>query len=173
MTWPAHAQGRAGRGTADRGLCAPSAVRACVRRPAEASEVGYVTGDTPAGAWDAHAPLATRAGYRLTAEPEQDGARGHTRFTGRVVNVDPRYELAERVHILVHELGNIRCDHEDRQVSRAQRETEAESLAVIVCTVFGLHVGDVATTYVGGRTDGRSRHDHRRAGRDPQSPPAT
>ncbi len=72
-----------------------------------------------------------------------------------MVNVDPRYELAERVHILVHELGHIRCDHESRgEVSRAQRETEAESVAFIVCTVLGLAVGDVAATYVGGWIDG-------------------
>ncbi len=37
---------------------------------------------------------------------------------------------------------------------RAQRETEAESVAFIVCTVLGLDVGDVAATYVGGWTDG-------------------
>ena len=67
----------------------------------EAPEVGYVTGDTPAGAWDALAVLVTRAGYRLTAEAEDGDTRGHTNFTKRVVNGDPRYELAERVHILV------------------------------------------------------------------------
>ena len=121
----------------------------------EAPEVGYVTGDTPAGAWDALAALVVRAGYRLTVEAEDGETRGHTNFTERVVNVDPRYELAERVHILVHELGHIRCGHEDRrEVSRAQRETEAESVAFIVCTVLGLEVGDVAAIYVGGWTDG-------------------
>jgi hypothetical protein len=40
------------------------------------------------------------------------------------------------------------------EVSRAQRETEAESVAFIVGTVLGLAVGDVAATYVGGWTDG-------------------
>ena len=59
------------------------------------------------------------------------------------------------MHILVHELGHIRCGHEHRRdVSRAQRETEAESVAFIVCTVLGLDVGDVAAVYVGGWTDG-------------------
>jgi hypothetical protein len=72
-----------------------------------------------------------------------------------VVNVDRRDELAERVHILVHELGHIRCEHEGRrEVSRAQRETEAESVAFIVCSMLGLQVGDVAAVYVGGWTDG-------------------
>ena len=122
----------------------------------EAPEVGYVTGDTPAGAWDALAALVARDGYRVTAEPEADReTRGHTNFTERVVNVDPRFELAERVHILVHELGHVRCDHKNRRdISRAQRETEAESVAFVVCSVLGLHVGDVAAVYVGGWTDG-------------------
>lgn len=123
----------------------------------EAPEVGYVTGDTPAEAWDALAALVARDGYRLSADTEDGETRGHTNFTERKVNVDPRYELAERVHILVHELGHIRSDHEGRrEVSRAQRETEAESVAFIVCTVLGLHVGDVATAYVGGWTDGEA-----------------
>jgi antirestriction protein ArdC len=122
----------------------------------EAPEVGYVTGDTPAGAWDTLAALAARAGYRLTTEPEDDPeTRGHTDFTRWIVNIDPRHDEAERVHVLVHELGHIRCDHETRRdVSRAQRETEAESVAFIVGTVLGLHLRDVAAVYVGGWTDG-------------------
>jgi hypothetical protein len=72
-----------------------------------------------------------------------------------VVNVDPRYELAERAHILVHELAHIRCSHDNRrEESRAQRETEAESVAFIVCSVLGLELGDVAKVYVGGWPDG-------------------
>lgn len=68
-----------------------------------------------------------------------------------MVNVDPSYPVAEQVHTLVHELGHIRCGHaERREISRAQRETEAESVAFIVCTVLGLDLGDVAATYVGG-----------------------
>ena len=121
----------------------------------DAAEVGYVTGDTPKGAWDALAALVTRHGYQLTAESEPGDTRGHTHFTDKIVNVDPSYDLAARVHILVHELGHIRCEHgERRDVSRAQRETEAESVAFIVCTVLGLVVGDVATVYVGGWTEG-------------------
>jgi antirestriction protein ArdC len=121
----------------------------------EAPEVGYVTGDTPASAWDALAALVTRDGYRLTADTEDGETRGHTNFTERVVNVDPRYDLAEQLHVLVHELGHIRCDHENRRdVPRAQRETEAESVAFIVCSVLGLELGDVAAVYVGGWTDG-------------------
>ena len=41
-------------------------------------------------------------------------------------------------------------------MSRAQRESEAESVVFIVCAVLGLAVGDVAATYVGGWTGGDS-----------------
>jgi hypothetical protein len=51
-------------------------------------------------------------------------------------------------------LGHVRCDHEHRNLSRAQRETEAESVAFIVCSALGLDLGDVASLYVGGWTDG-------------------
>ncbi len=118
-------------------------------------EVGYVTGDTPDGAWDAIAALTEKEGYRLTGEAETEGARGHTNYPDRVVNIDPALSPAERVHVLIHELAHIRAGHATRrEASRAQRETEAESVAFIVCTVLGLDVGDVAAVYVGGWTDG-------------------
>jgi hypothetical protein len=86
----------------------------------ERPEVGYVTGDTPDGAWDALTALVARAGYRLTGEPEPGDFRGHADYTARIVNIDPTYSTVERVHILVHELGHIRCGHEGRrEVSRA------------------------------------------------------
>lgn len=121
----------------------------------EAPELGTVDGDTPTGTWEMLADLVYRHGYRLTGEFEHDGARGHTDFTTRTVNIDPVHPLPERVHVLIHELAHIRCEHgQRRDVSRAQRETEAESVAFIVCTAMGLHVGDVSAVYVGGWTDG-------------------
>jgi IrrE N-terminal-like domain len=114
---------------------------------------GHATGDTDA--WDGLAALVAGHGFTLTAEPETGGARGHTNYTHKIVNVAPGHPLAERVHILLHELGHIRCGHEQRRdVGRAQRETEAESVAFIVCAALGLDVADPAAVYVGGWTDG-------------------
>lgn len=75
----------------------------------EQPTMGYVTGDTPDGAWQALAELVARHGFRLTAEPEPGDTRGHTDYTQKIVNVDPSYPPAEQVHILVHELGHLRC----------------------------------------------------------------
>ena len=118
--------------------------------------VGYVTGDTQEGAWEALEALAIEEGFTVTLGAETDGARGHTNYITRTVNVDPSYELTERMHILVHELGHIRCDHEHRSLSRSQCETEAESVAFIVCSILGLDLGGVSSVYVGGWTDGDS-----------------
>jgi hypothetical protein len=122
----------------------------------ERPPVGYVTGDTPEGAWDALVALAIEDGFTVTLEAETGGARGHTSYATRTVNVDPSYELAERVHILIHELRHVRCDHEHRELPRSQRETEAESVAFIVCSVLGFDLGDVSSVYVGGWSDGDS-----------------
>ena len=122
----------------------------------EAPEMGYVTGDTPEGAWEALAGLVAAHGFTLTANPEDGETRGHTNYKDRTVNVDPKFSLPERVHVLVHELGHVRCEHgpEGRKISREQRETEAESVAFIVCSVLGLNLGDVSAIYNAGRDDG-------------------
>ncbi len=97
----------------------------------EVPDVGYVNGDTPASAWDALAALVAGAGYRLTADPEPGDARGHTDYTARLVNIDPGYPFADRVHTLVHELGHLRAGHATRRdISRAQRETEVGPTAI-------------------------------------------
>jgi hypothetical protein len=54
-----------------------------------------VTGDTPGGAWHALTALVTRAGYRLKADAEAMRRAGTPGYADRIVNVDPRYELAE------------------------------------------------------------------------------
>lgn len=113
-------------------------------------EVGYVTGETPEGAWDALARLVEAEGFMVTREPEPGETRGHTNYARRIVNVDPTYLLAEQVHILVHEAAHVRCDHEGRDIPRSQRETEAESVAFVVCSVLGLELGDVSSIYIGG-----------------------
>jgi len=116
------------------------------------------TGDTPEGAWDALAGLVAAHGFTLNAEAEDGDTRGHTDYRRKVVNVDPKFSLPERVHVLVHELGHVRCEHgpEGRKISREQRETEAESVAFIVCSILGLDLGDVSTIYNAGWSEGNA-----------------
>jgi hypothetical protein len=65
-----------------------------------------------------------------------------------LVWVDSECEEAERIRILTHELAHIRCDHFDRDVTRAQGECEADSVAYVVCQVAGLDISASAVDYV-------------------------
>jgi antirestriction protein ArdC len=111
--------------------------------------VPYLAGDGPAGLWDAVAELITEAGFEIIRGTLADGVRGETNYTNRIVTVGDELPPAEAAHILTHELGHIAADHEHRHdISRAQRETEADSIAYVVCSALGLDVGEKATFYV-------------------------
>jgi hypothetical protein len=112
-------------------------------------DVPYLVGDGPAGLWDAVAELVTQAGFEIIRSTLGEGVRGETNYTNRIVTVGDELPPAEAAHILTHELGHIAADHEHRHdISHAQRETEADSIAYIVCSALGLDVSEKATFYV-------------------------
>ncbi len=111
--------------------------------------VPYLVGDDSSGLWDAVAELVTHEGFEITRATLGEGVRGETNHTNRIVAVGDELSSAEAAHILTHELGHIAADHEHRHdISRAQRETEADSIAYVVCSSLGLDVGEKATFYV-------------------------
>jgi hypothetical protein len=58
---------------------------------------------------------------------------------------------AESLRVLAHEYaGHIRADHEGRQISREQRETEADSIAYIVLTALGFDISSSSVEYLAG-----------------------
>jgi hypothetical protein len=111
--------------------------------------VPYLVDDGPEGLWDAIAELITGAGLEIIRQTLPGGVRGETSYTDRIVTVGDDLSPAEAAHILTHELGHIEADHEHREdISRAQRETEADSIAYVVCSALGFDVSDKATFYV-------------------------
>lgn len=110
--------------------------------------VPYLVGDGPAGLWEAVSDLLTKAGFAIIRQALAGCVRGETNYTKRIVTVDDDLSPAEAAHILTHELGHIVADHEHRDISRAQRETEADSIAYVICSALGLDVHEKATFYV-------------------------
>lgn len=111
--------------------------------------VPYLVGDDSSGLWDAVAELVAQAGFEIVRATLAEGVRGETNYTNRIVTVGDELSSAEAGHILTHELGHIAADHEHRHdISRAQRETEADSIAYVVCSALGLDVGEKTTFYV-------------------------
>lgn len=120
----------------------------------ETPDLVTLTGAGPAGLWDALADLVTSEGFALERNEPRAGESGYTDYPARVVSVRPGVDEAEAVRILAHELGHVRADHEHRQISREQRETEADSIAYVVCTAAGLDLSDTAVPYVTGWSGG-------------------
>jgi hypothetical protein len=147
-------------------------------------------GDGPDGLWPALVALTEAHGFTLTVRPATPGdgeAHGWTDYAGRTVWVNSGCDQAERVRILAHETaGHLRCGHEHRRdLSRAQRETEADSVAYVVLAALGLDISSSTVEYVADWSRGdprvlRAAADtvHRvatavLADLDPADPPAT
>lgn len=116
-----------------------------------------LTGEGPEGLWDAVAALVTSKGYEIRREtsvtPE---AFGSVSFTENVVRVRPDIDPAQACKTLIHELAHIEADHKTRrnEITRGQRETEAESVAYIVGQVQGLDTVQYSAPYVAGWSGG-------------------
>ena len=126
-----------------------------------------LAGDDPTGAFDdVVIKLIKDAGYSFDlAAPGSlylESANGVT-VTGpglRQVLVRDDVSPAQRTKTTMHELAHIRCGHLDADhadvghLHRGRRETEAESVAHLVCRVLGLDTRTYSDAYVLGWADG-------------------
>lgn len=113
-----------------------------------------LTGAAVPGLWDALTDLVRAAGYDVQRNPETTAREGWTNNTTRVVSVRPDIDGAAADSVLAHELGHIRADHEHRDISPAQQETEAESIAYVVMTAHGCDSAINSAPYVAGWSGG-------------------
>lgn len=123
-----------------------------------------LTGDDPTGAYDDVVRLITGAGYSFqlaTPGSRYLGAANGVTVGGtqRLVMVRDDVSAAQRLKTTVHELAHIRCDHLDdtpdgEHLHRGRRETEAESVAHIVCRALGIDTTAYSDAYVMGWADG-------------------
>ncbi|MDG4795422.1 ArdC family protein [Micromonospora sp. WMMD1082] len=124
-----------------------------------------LTGDDPTGAYDDVVGLITQAGYDFAlvspGSPHLGSANGVTvKEPGtQAVRVRDDVSGAQRVKTSLHELAHIRCGHLDNLepqelLHRGRRETEAESVAHLVCRALGLDTQAYSDAYVLGWADG-------------------
>jgi hypothetical protein len=124
-----------------------------------------LVGDDPTGAYDDVVKLIKDEGYEFAlaapGSPDLGTANGRTvNAPGRrTVRVRDDVDAAQRLKTTLHELAHIRCQHLDESRSgedlhRGRRETEAESVAHIVCTALGLDTRVYSDAYVLGWADG-------------------
>ncbi len=116
-------------------------------------QVELPAGEAPAGLWDALTAQVTARGYTVTRE-DPAPAFGVTRYADRRVDIAPDLSAAMACHTLAHELGHIAADHEHRRdLTRGVREAEADGIAYLVGTAYGLPA-EFTVDYVTGWTNG-------------------
>jgi antirestriction protein ArdC len=116
-----------------------------------------LTGAGPAGLWDAVSRIVTAKGYRIERRnPSTLGAFGSVHFEDHEVRIRPDVDEAQACKTLVHELGHIEAEHDTRcdEISRAQRETEAESIAYVIANAYGLNTEGYSVPYVASWSNG-------------------
>lgn len=124
-----------------------------------------LTGDDPTDAYDDVVKLIKDAGYSFELAPPGSRYLGQangvtvTGATVRTVKVRNDVSGAQRVKTTVHELAHIRCEHADgtrlgEDLHRGRKETEAESVAHIVCKALGLDTQAYSDAYVLGWANG-------------------
>lgn len=105
--------------------------------------------------WSGLEALVRAEGFEVVRASAPDPEEhGRTDLGSRVVSVRPDLDDAFATAVLAHELGHLRADHERRQISGAQRETEAESIAYVVLGAHGLDCAASAGPYIAGWSGG-------------------
>lgn len=111
-------------------------------------------GQAPAGLWDGLAAQVGERGFTLAGAPDAvalGGANGITDFAARTVVVRTDMDDAAQAKTLAHELAHIALDHGNRgpaALHRGTGEVEAESVALMVCTAFGMDSTSYTAPYV-------------------------
>lgn len=88
-------------------------------------------------------------GFTFEIDDEKgNGEKGYTNYSLKQVVVH-KNEQQQMFKTTMHELGHVLCDHEHREISRDQKECEAESVAYIVCNHFGIDSSEYSMRYIG------------------------
>ena len=113
-----------------------------------------LTGDDPAGIFDAVADYLTGKGWTVERESIPGGAHGYTDPEGRRVVLDSDLSPAQAAKTGLHEAAHVILhadeDHAEYVEHRGTKETEAESVAYIVAGILGLDTTAYSVGYVAG-----------------------
>ncbi len=106
-----------------------------------------------AGLWDRLVAMVVADGYTLDrheATLEDGSAHGWTRWHDKVMWVRPDIDEAEACRIILHEIAHVRCEHGAREITKSQKECEADSVAWVCGQRLGVDFTESSTLYVAG-----------------------
>lgn len=87
-----------------------------------------------------------RNGIALYYEELSAGLEGYS--AGGKIVINEQLQDARRFSVLAHELAHEWLDHATTQQTKKVRETEAEAVAFVVCTAYGIESQQSTTEYI-------------------------
>lgn len=88
------------------------------------------------------------APYHIDIRAVESEAKGWCDYTSEVIVIKEGMSEAQTLKTAIHETAHGRIHGGDREKSRQQKEVEAESIAYVVCSHFGLDTSDYSFGYV-------------------------
>ena len=118
-----------------------------------------LTGDDPAGIFEAVADYLTGLGWTVAREEIGGQANGYTTIDGtRRVVIDAHLAPAQAAKTVLHEAAHVLLHAEQDPAESVQhrgiKETEAESVAYVVAGILGLDTSAYSIGYVAGWSEG-------------------
>lgn len=116
-----------------------------------------LTGDADEGMWAVLEAFARSIGFTvvITAHLGNPSANGECVHTSKTIRVHAHRPRMQQIKTLAHELGHACLHGEDRHaMSQATREVEAETVAYLLCNLFGVSSDGYSVGYVGSWSNG-------------------
>lgn len=98
--------------------------------------------------------LVEANGWQVAYTESLDGAEGMCQYSIKTISL----LKGTGTSTLIHEIGHMLLHEDHRDMSREDKETEAESVAFVVCTHFGIETA--APTYLAGWSEPKQIKEH-------------
>ena len=117
-------------------------------------EINWRTTEQNTALQEALTALVAANGWQVAYTDDIDGAEGLCQYSTKTINLLNGTGTAT----LIHEIGHMLLHEDQREMSRDERETEAESVAFVVCTHFGLETA--APMYLASWSEPKQIREH-------------
>jgi len=117
-------------------------------------EIDWRTTEQNAELQSALTKLVESNGWQVTYTDDLEGAEGVCRYQAKTITL----LNGTGTSTLIHEIGHMLLHEDQREMSREDKETEAESVSFVVCNCFGLETS--APMYLANWSDPKQIKGH-------------